>query len=398
MNQPTRIGTVLRPFVLPLYLPSLCNAIMMGAQNLIIPLYLNEIGFSIEQIGLAVGAFFFGMMLWELPSGILLNRFRLKSIMFAGVILMAVSSIALIAVTALVPFVALRLVAGMGMAMFTLSRHTFVTVRSENESRGSVLSWVGGTARIGRVFGPLAAGTLATALGLTSGFWLMGCMAGICALCIALFVPREATPMKTVRHKTLDDLGTVLRDHWRILTVAGIGQFFMQLIRAAPRTIIPLFGESLGLAYNLIGLVETIGGILDTSFFWTAGPIMDRFGRKFAIVPSIIMQSIGLILIPFTGGFITLALANSLIGLGNSISSGTMMTLASDLAPADTRNAFLSLFRLSSDFGISAAPNLVGLIAGLFTLATSGVAIGLLGFVGAVMFIWFIPETLAKKS
>ena len=75
-----------------------------------------------------------------------------------------------------------------------------------------------------------------------------------------------------------------------------------------------------------------------------------------------------------------------------------MMTLAADLAPQRERTAFLALFRLSSDFSISLAPNLVGFIAGAFALSTSALTIGALGFVGAAVFLLFIPETSAKNS
>ena len=66
--------------------------------------------------------------------------------------------------------------------------------------------------------------------------------------------------------------------------------------------------------------------------FYPAGYVMDRFGRKFAYVPSFLLQALGMALIPLTGSFAALLAATSLIGFGNGLGSGTMLTLGADLA------------------------------------------------------------------
>ncbi len=369
----------------------------MAIQNLIIPLYLSAQSYSLQQIGIGTGAFFFGLMLGELPSGILLNYTTPRRAMLAGALVLSISSFALYWAISFPVFIALRLIAGFSLSVYGLARHSYATNATKNESRGSVLTWLGGTHRLGKVLGPLIGGWLAARFGLNAGFGLMGTSVLLGFISILLFMPAQTLDSPKASGSALVELWTVLQDNIGIISIAGLGQFFMQLVRATPRTVIPLVGDSLGMPVDVIGLVETIGGAFDTAFFWTSGHIMDRFGRKWAIVPSILTQVFGIVLIPFAGGFVGLTIANSIIGLGNTISSGAMLTLGADLSPEKGRSEFLSLLRLSSDLSFALTPTFIGVIGSAFVLSTSAFVAGALGVVGAAIFIWGIPETLQKK-
>ncbi len=369
----------------------------MAVQNLIIPLYLSAQSYSLQQIGIGTGAFFFGLMIGELPSSMLLNYVTPRRAMLGGAFVLSLSSFALYLAVSFPIFILLRLIAGFSFTVYGLARHSYATNATRNESRGSVLTWLGGTHRIGKVLGPLIGGALAARYGLNAGFGLMGTCVLLGFICILIFMPSQTIESPKVSGSGALEIWNVLRDNLGIISIAGLGQFFMQLVRAAPRTIIPLVGDSLGMPVDAIGLVETIGGTFDTAFFWSSGRIMDRLGRKWAIVPSILTQSLGIALIPFAGGFAGLVIANSIIGLGNTISSGAMLTLASDLSPEKGRSQFLSLFRLSSDFSFSLTPTMIGFIASGFALGASAFVAAALGVVGAAVFIWGIPETLQKK-
>jgi MFS family permease len=125
---------------------------------------------------------------------------------------------------------------------------------------------------------------------------------------------------------------------------------------------------------------------------------MDRKGRKHAIVPSFVVQAFGLALIPLTGGFLSLLFAASLIGLGNGLSAGTMMTLGADLAPVDSRGAFLGVWRLIGDMGAAGGPLIVGGVAGILALGASALVISGAGGMAASIFAFLVPETLRKSE
>ena len=125
---------------------------------------------------------------------------------------------------------------------------------------------------------------------------------------------------------------------------------------------------------------------------------MDRLGRKWAIVPSFLIQALGMSLVPLTGSFLGLLLAATLIGFGNGFSSGSMMTLGADLAPENARGEFLGVWRLIGDVGSSGGPLIVGSIADAFALPVTALLMAGAGLMAGAVFGLLVPETLKRRQ
>ena len=163
--------------------------------------------------------------------------------------------------------------------------------------------------------------------------------------------------------------------------------------------IIPIFAaDVLGLGVDQIGLIVSISVAVDFSLFLVAGWLMDRMGRKFAIVPCFAIQALGMSLIPFTSSFSTLLLAAVLIGVGNGLGAGSMMTLGSDLSPVESRGEFLGVWRLIGDLGHTGAPLVIGALASFLALSSAIWVIAGSGLAAASIFLFFVPETLKRKD
>jgi MFS family permease len=178
------------------------------------------------------------------------------------------------------------------------------------------------------------------------------------------------------------------------LAAAGVAQLFAQMIRQGRQLLIPLVG-TLMLDLNLaqVGLVMTASAILDMSMFIPAGFLMDRFGRKFAAVPSFAIMAIGIGMVPFADGFGGLMFAGLVIGFGNGLGSGTMMTLGADMAPPGATGEFLGLWRLIGDAGMVAGPLAVGLIATWLGLTGSALALMVAGLLSSAILFFLVKET-----
>ena len=133
---------------------------------------------------------------------------------------------------------------------------------------------------------------------------------------------------------------------------------------------------------------------VEVSLFLVAGLIMDRLGRKVAIVPCFTIQGVVMLLLPLTSSFASLLAVAAAMGLGNGLGSGVMMTLGADLAPPDSRGEFLGVWRLVGDAGGTGAPLVVGTIADLLTLPAASLVIAGSGLIAAAIFVLFVPETL----
>ncbi|MBM3190635.1 MAG: MFS transporter, partial [Chloroflexi bacterium] len=289
---------------------------------------------------------------------------------------------------------ALRIVAGFGHALFGVSQHAYVAGAASTGSRGRALALYGGLTRIGSFIGPMAGGLVAAAYGLRPTFLFFGATNVALLSAVICFVQSPAQPSGAVQPAPPGGhLWRTLREHYRPLGIAGVGQLLAQTIRAGRAAVIPLYAaDVLGLDVQTIGLILSLTAAVDMSLFYPAGWIMDHLGRKYAILPSFGIQALGMFLIPFTGSFVGLLLAAMLIGLGNGIGAGCMMTLGADLAPQHTRGEFLGLWRLIGDVGHTGGPMVVGQVADLVALPTAAWAIAAAGLCAALIFGLLVNE------
>ncbi len=134
------------------------------------------------------------------------------------------------------------------------------------------------------------------------------------------------------------------------------------------------------------------------TLFLPAGMLMDRLGRKFASVPSFIVLAVGMALVPLAHSYVGLLVASLVMGLGNGIGSGTMMTLGADLAPRQATGEFLGLWRLIGDTGSSAGPIAVGAIADAVGLSLAAFCLSGIGLLAAATLFLFVRETLVQPE
>jgi MFS family permease len=86
-------------------------------------------------------------------------------------------------------------------------------------------------------------------------------------------------------------------------------------------------------------------------------------------------------------------LAAALIGFGNGLGSGTMMTLGADLAPPGATGEFLGIWRLIGDLGQVGGPMAVGILASIFGLTGSALALAGIGLLAALTLLFLVKET-----
>ena len=389
----------IRPLVLAFYLPAMMITLGSGLLVPILPLYASSFEISYGLIGLILAGEGLGTLIADVPTGMLQRRFGNKQVMMMGMGFTTVS-VALLFVTQSIWLVfLLRLTAGFGRAMYTVSAHVYVTNNIEIGQRGKAISMYGGTHRLGGFVGPAIGGIVASLIGLRFGFLCCGLFSVIGLLCVAVFTrnrkglePRSAGNQEQPLHVV-----SVLQSNYRILASAGTAHVFAQMIRAGRTVVIPIFAaDILGLGVEQIGLIVSISVAVDFSLFLVAGWLMDHFGRKFAIVPCFAIQAVGMALIPLTASFGGLLFAAIVIGFGNGLGAGSMMTLGSDLSPIESRGEFLGVWRLIGDFGHTGAPLVVGAVADILVLSSAVWVIALSGVAAASIFMLFVPETLKR--
>ncbi len=390
------------PLIVPVYVPTFLMSLAAGIITPVLPIYLRSFGAGYGMVGLVLSGQAIGMLVSDLPNGMVLRRLGQRRAMIAGMGLIVLSTLVLYWTQTALQVLFFQFVSGVGLSIFSIARHDYLADKTEVIGRGRAIALFGGINRIGRFSGPAIGGLVGSAFSLRVPFLFTAGIFGLVFLIIFFALPNS---MATKSHPKISfknhvaELITTAKSYYRILMTVGVGQLFAQMVRTGRGTLIPLYGaDILGLDIAQIGLISSLAAGIDMLLFYPVGIIMDRFGRKFAVVPSFITQGIGLMLIPLTGNFFGLAVVAGLIGFGNGLGSGTMMTLGADLAPEEARGEFLGMWRLIGDTGSMVGPVIAGAVAAVLALPSASVVMGFSGVVGSAIFLFLVPETARRAE
>jgi len=183
----------------------------------------------------------------------------------------------------------------------------------------------------------------------------------------------------------------VLAKHRRILLTLGTGVLVLSAARATRQAIVPLWAQAQGIDAATTSVIFGISAGVDMLLFYPGGAIMDRYGRAAVAVPAMITLGIGFVLLPLTHTALAVGAVACLMGLGNGISSGVVLTLGADAAPVEGRSQFLGGWRLCADLGNALGPLAIGAISAVATLGLASVVMGAITWLGSGWLARFVP-------
>ncbi|MFP4512222.1 MAG: MFS transporter [Acidimicrobiales bacterium] len=381
----------LRSLVLTVYVPTLLFAIGQGAVIPVIALTATDLGASAAVAGVAVAVRGIGTVAFDIPAGRLIERFGERRAMAIGTGVLVVALAGALASPAVWLFFTSIFVLGCGWAMWLLARLTYVSEVMPFHLRGRALSTLGGVNRIGNFLGPFIGAGAIVWLDLAGAYWVHIVLASAGWLVLAVIRDPHRSSSPPAGHAP-PPVTRIVREHHKVFLTAGVGATSLSVLRVSRHAIIPLWGAHIGLDPAAISVVFGISSAMDMTLFYPAGMVSDRYGRKAIAVPCLSVLALGFLLVPLTSTFWTLAGAGLVMGFGNGMGSGIVMTLGADFSPAVGRASFLGVWRLVSDAGQAGGPLIAAGITALAGLGPASLAIGMLGMGGATMFLFAMPE------
>jgi len=401
------------------YLPTLLFSLGEGAVVPLIPVIAANRGASLASAGLIASALVVGQLCGNIPAGWLVAKAGERVTMVIAGSLSLIGVIAGALAPSLVVFTIAVFVVGMSAAAFGLARHAFMTTRVPLEFRARALSLLGGSFRAGMFVGPfIAAALLALLHTENAALWFFAVCLVALILLVLLGPDPEAQAASAERGpNTIEDTGEavsgsiptiervgVFRTMWRnraVLSRLGLAAASLSAVRSARQVVLPLWGVSIGLDASSIALVVGVSGAIDFALFYASGQVMDRFGRLWAALPAMVLMGLGFLTLSLTHDADTRVLwfgmIAAVLGAGNGLSSGILLTLGADVAPRSEPAAFLGSWRTLTDAGGAIAPLLFSGIAAISTLAIGAAVIGGIGMLGAVGFLRWIPRFVPRR-
>ena len=163
--------------------------------------------------------------------------------------------------------------------------------------------------------------------------------------------------------------------------------------------VIPLWASHIGLSPATTSVIYGVAGAVDAITFYPAGKVMDVRGRRWVAVPSVVVMGISFVLMPLTHGPVTLALVAMVMGFGNGIGSGIVMTLGADTSPAIGRPTFLGIWRELADAGAGIGPLILAVATAIAGLAAGILLSGGVGFAAAIaLWVWIPRRSTAEAQ
>ena len=395
----------LRSIALTAFLPTLLFSVGEGAIIPLIPLVASDLGATLAIAGVVAAMIMLGELVGDIPSGWVVARIgERNSMIWASIVTIGGVIICLLAPNPLVLGIGIFLV-GIATAVFALARHAFMTSYVPLAYRARALSTLGGVFRAGWFVGPFVSAALIHLTGSThAAFWvfIICCVLAVTMLLTLpdptrdLIAPTNSGPVKSASSVPAQGIFQTIRTHGSVLARLGTGAALVGAMRASRIVLLPLWAVSIGVSAPDTALIIGIAGGIDFLLFYVSGQIMDRFGRIWSAVPSMIGLGLGHVALAFThdlpsnvGWFIGIAM---FLALANGIGSGLLMTLGADLAPQGHPAPFLGAWRFTNDFGSAAAPLAVAGVTALASLSIASGIMGLFGLFGAVLLRRYIPR------
>ena len=392
----------LRSIAVPAFGPSLLFAIGEGAILPIVALSVRDLGGSVALAALVVTLIGIGSLVSNLPASILTTRYGERWAIVGAAVWCALAMAICMLVPHLAAFALGVFMIGMASAVFGLARQSYLTEAVPFHYRARALSTLGGVMRIGLFIGPFLGAAVIPFAGLP-GAYGVGVVALVLSAALAVGMPDLPGERRAAALAAASDaadttappptIRAISSSHARIFLTVGIGTLLVSAVRASRQAVVPLWADHIGLDAATTSLIYGLAGGIDMLVFYPAGKIMDRKGRTWVAVPSMLCMGLALLAMPLAHSAGTLLIAALMVGFGNGIGSGMIMTLGADYSPAVGRAHFLGVWRLMADLGSTGGPALLSGATALFSLAAGVFCTGLVALAaGAVLWYW-IPRT-----
>jgi MFS family permease len=375
--------------VLPVYLPSF---LFSTAEFGIVPSIPATVFLFTEDLataGLITGLLMIGRLVADLPAAKLIDFFGERKAMILAAATGAIGILPSLFAFNLFMLGAGVFLVGAGSAVFGLARLSWMTEHVPIAIRARALSVLGGMFRAGSFVGPTLAAAIIAIFSVKAVYFLP---LVLCSAAVVILLFAKGGEDVAKNSSSLKETLLVARREGKKLATLGVASSILSALRGTRMIGLPLIAVALTIPTEQASLIIGIAGALDFAMFYLSGQIMDRFGRSFAAVPTLVGLGLAHLIVGIAVDANTFLLLALLMSVANGIGSGVIMVLGADLAPPDKRSEFLASYRLLVDFGDAAAPLVLAPMVLAVGLTGAMAGFGILGFVGAGLMYKYIPR------
>ena len=383
---------------LPIYAAFLVWGTGTGAQNLARPLFAFELEGSIFLVTVLLAFSAIARLVASPITGFMSDRWGRRPLLIMGAGVRGATGILSFFADTYMEFFVLEFIGGVGIAMWNTSANILIADVTEPHIRGRVVAMRGMSMRAGQVTGPLLGALIAAFFDIRTIFLVNG-VAKFLTLFIALYLIKESrtedAPGAPQRQGLLSSLATIRPFLTRAFFLVILATFAVSMMgQGVFSGLLPIYAQELAnLNEASIGTLIGLGGLISVFVAFPSGMVSDGYGRKFALVPGLVLLAVSAYLLSFGDNLTMLLIMVSVYGVAWGMSQGTAQTYAMDIAPAQQRGTFLGVWSLFQAAGGFVAPLAVGGLAQFWSFSGTFVVVAAWLAVSAVLVALFAPET-----
>ena len=383
---------------LPIYAAFLVWGTGTGAQNLARPLFAFELEGSIFLVTVLLAFSAVARLVASPITGFMSDRWGRRPLLIMGAGVRGATGILSFFADTYMEFFVLEFIGGVGIAMWNTSANILIADVTEPHIRGRVVAMRGMSMRAGQVTGPLLGALIAAFFDIRTIFLVNG-VAKFLTLFIALYLIKESrtedAPGAPQRQGLLRSLATIRPFLTRAFFLVILATFAVSMMgQGVFSGLLPIYAQELAnLNEASIGTLIGLGGLISVFVAFPSGMVSDGYGRKFALVPGLVLLAVSAYLLSFGDNLTMLLIMVSVYGVAWGMSQGTAQTYAMDIAPAQQRGTFLGVWSLFQAAGGFVAPLAVGGLAQFWSFSGTFVVVAAWLAVSAVLVALFAPET-----
>jgi MFS family permease len=294
------MGVLQKNRTLLIYVAAGATFTALSARNFLVPLYAHGLGASRFEVGALFSVSTLAAAVLSLPSGVLIDRFGARTLLWTSIAVSAVSQLATAATTSVEPLFAWQVVGGLAGGTQNSVLFAAVTESVPTRRLGRAVGWLTFSFQAGFFLGPALAGILLTWIDVRTDIAV--------TTAVVLFAVPGALAATSTRQA---DAGLVLMSPLRALFAQAsfvplvIGLVAATLVWGTVGAFLPIFGkEALGLPSAQVGYLIAMQAVANGAARIPAGGLVDRLPRRWPIVfVGVITWSVATIVLGHLSGF-----------------------------------------------------------------------------------------------
>jgi len=380
-----------------------------------LPLFIETLGGSGQQIGIVMASFAIGLIVARPTLSRLADEKGRKLVMLIGLSAIALAPFGYLMVQvlphqtfpmtllnrgitvdiSLLAMMVIRAFHGLSIAAFVVAYSALVIDIAPPNRRGELIGYMSLVNPIGMALGPALGGFLYEASGFFTAFWVMGMLGFMGLVLISRLEEPDRPPAAGPHGVDQPDL------FWKLLwtgrvRVPVIVLLLVGLAFGTLSTFVPLYVREAGLVLN-VGFIYTASALASFTSRLLVGRASDRHGRGRFITASLGIYSLSMALFWLADSAPMFLLAGLIQGLAAGTLIPMIAALMGDRSRPNERGRTFGLAMVGFDIGIAFAGPIFGSIAdglgyrGIFGLAS------IMTFAGMVIFMTVSSKDLAHS-